>query len=69
LSAAFAIAGVLLLVLVDGVEADATDPFTGMVLCCFCGELCADGGAFWGELMEDEGCADTGLVTEGGALE
>lgn len=56
LSGALANAGVLFVVLVVGVDADATDPFpVGMVLCCFCGELCADGGAFWGELMEEDG--------------
>lgn len=44
----------------------------GIDLCCFCGELPADRGAFWGELMGGGGCnweLDEGLVTEDGALE
>lgn len=66
---AFDIAGVLLFVPdppVRGEEvaapetgvAPAATAFVGMVLCCFIGEFCADGGAFCGELMvdEEEGC-------------
>lgn len=41
-----------------------------MVLCCFCGELVAEGETFWGEFMEGGGCGfDEGLVTDAGALE
>jgi hypothetical protein len=70
LSGALAMAGVLFAVPVPGVEADATEPFVRIVLCCFCGELCADGRAFLGELMEDEGCCvASGLVMDGRALE
>lgn len=42
-----------------GVDEDAVDDdafwLCGIVLCCFVGELWADGGAFWGELIEDVG--------------
>lgn len=42
----------------------------GIVLCCFCGELLADRGAFFGEFMEGaDGVFGGGFVTEGGALE
>ena len=42
----------------------------GIVLCCFCGELLADGGAFFGEVVGWAGAGfGGGFVTEGGALE
>lgn len=41
----------------------------GIVLCCFCGELLADGGAFFGEVVGWAGGFEGGFVTEGGALE
>lgn len=73
---AFVIAGVLL---VDaGVDAAGTDApdgggccCWGIVLCCFCGELLAEGGAFLGELMvvEGVGAGAEGFVTDAGALE
>jgi hypothetical protein len=70
LSGALAMAGVLFAVPVPGVKADTTEPLVRFVLCCFCGELCADGRAFLGELMEDEGCCmASGLVMDGRALE
>lgn len=41
----------------------------GIVLCCFRGELEAEGGAFWGELIVEVVGAEEGLVMEAGALE
>jgi len=42
----------------------------GIVLCCFCGELLADGGAFLGECMDGAGGGlGGGFVTDGGTLE
>lgn len=38
-------------------------------MCCFCGEFCADKGAFCGELIVEVVGADEGFVTDGGALE
>lgn len=42
----------------DAVEGAFCEGCCGMVLCAFCGELCADGGGFCGELIEAEGVCD-----------
>jgi hypothetical protein len=67
-------------VVLDGIEGDAVGAVEddawfgwGIVLCCFCGELLADGGAFFGEFVSGAGGGFGGFwggfVTEGGALE
>lgn len=54
----------------DDVDDDDAWFCCGIVLCCFCGELVADDGAFWGEVMDGAGGGFVGgFVTEGGALE
>jgi hypothetical protein len=69
----------VLVIVLDATEGDTVDAVDddddawfcwGIVLCCFCGELLAEGGAFFGEFMDgaDEGFGG-GFVTEGGALE
>jgi len=50
-------------------DVDAGPGGCGIVLCCFCGELLAEGGTFCGVPMDGPGCGSDDELCEGGTLE